>query len=77
VCRNAGKTTGEDQEVQHTSARDNIWRYDDIAESIGWEGTHIGRIWQFMREINIKIKGPNTKQSRGDNFTTTANTKDR
>jgi hypothetical protein len=30
-----------------------------------------------MREINIKIKGPNTKQCRGDNFTTTASTKDR
>ena len=30
-----------------------------------------------MRETNIKIKGPNTKQCRGDNFTTTASTKDR
>jgi hypothetical protein len=45
---------------------------EDVAESIGWEGTYIGRIWQFMREINIKIKGPNTKKCKGDNLTTTA-----
>jgi hypothetical protein len=38
---------------------------------------YIGRIWQFNREINIKTKGPNTKKCAGNNFTTTANTKDR
>ena len=56
---------------------ETIFGDEDLAESIGWEGTYIGRIWQFMREINIQIKGPNTKRSKGDNFTTTANTKDR
>jgi hypothetical protein len=48
-----------------------------VAESIGWEGTYIGRIWQFMREINIKIKGPNKKVCIGDNFTTTTSAKHR
>jgi len=35
---------------------------EDLAESIGWEGTYIGRIWQFMREINIQIKDKRPKQ---------------
>jgi hypothetical protein len=39
--------------------------------------SYLGRISHFNREINITIKGPNTKRSEGDNFTTTANTKDR
>jgi hypothetical protein len=56
---------------------ETIFGDEDEAESIGWEGTYIGRIWQFNREINIKIKGPNTKRCAEDNFTTTANTKDR
>jgi hypothetical protein len=60
-----------------TPALETIFGDEDEAESIGWEGTYIGRIWQFMREINTKTKGPNTKKCRGDNFTTTASTKDR
>jgi hypothetical protein len=60
-----------------TAATETTFGDEDEAESFGWEGTYIGRIWQFNREINITIKGPNTKRRTGNNFTTTANTKDR
>jgi hypothetical protein len=50
---------------------ETIFGDEDEAEPIGWEGI------TYIREINITIKGPNTKRNTGDNFTTTANPKDR
>jgi hypothetical protein len=36
---------------------EGVWE-EEKTPTFGWDGTHLGRIWQFMREHDLTISGP-------------------